>query len=625
MNLKEYASFLKKSHLNDLALENLALALKKQIPVIQTFSSLPYEQMLGFSEKGLREQLESFIDGTALNKALQVLEELKTNQYPGAELTKLKIDDFIYLYSCQKQAFINYLPYFEKDMSRAVSILYELETYYSEVQKAAFQTLSTIHTRALAENERNYRFLAENASDIIFRLDPEGNIIYISSAVERLLGYSPSELQLTRLSALYYPEDKKEIERELSKLSKETSVTFTYRLCDKTGSYSWFETVAKCLYDNKGMLSEIHGSSRDVTLRKENEERIQKSENMLNETQHIAHIGSWEWDFTRNTLNWSDEHYRLYGFEPGMDLVYDIVRKTAVMGEAGIREKVLKESVEQKKKCDFVHCILVNDQPRYMHVIAEPVLNEKGEVILLRGTSQDVTVQKQTERELEKTNTELMQFASVASHDLKEPLRKILTFSSLLEAQALNPKGQDQYYLEKISESAQRMQNLINDLLSFSRLNNPSREFHKTDLNLVIGEILQDLEIAITEKKAEIKIDKLPSLSVNPGQIRQVFQNLISNSLKFTPKDRKPFITVSSKVDNGNCNIFIKDNGIGFDEKYLDKIFTIFQRLHPRDEYEGTGIGLAICRKVMENHKGSITASSIPDKGATFILTLPLT
>jgi light-regulated signal transduction histidine kinase (bacteriophytochrome) len=169
------------------------------------------------------------------------------------------------------------------------------------------------------------------------------------------------------------------------------------------------------------------------------------------------------------------------------------------------------------------------------------------------------------------------------------------------------------------------MQVLINDLLSFSRLSSPLQHFEKTDLNRVLEEILTDLEITIKEKNARFIISALPQVEVVPGQIRQVFQNIISNSLKFCSKDAVPVIKVYSETRQNTVQIYIEDNGIGFDEKYLDRIFTIFQRLHSREDFEGTGIGLAICKKVMENHSGEITARSRVNEGSCFILTLPLT
>jgi Bacteriophytochrome (light-regulated signal transduction histidine kinase) len=238
-------------------------------------------------------------------------------------------------------------------------------------------------------------------------------------------------------------------------------------------------------------------------------------------------------------------------------------------------------------------------------------------------------------KELASSNDELQQFASVASHDLKEPLRKIYMFSNMLKENHFQNEGSAQLYIERIINSSERMIQLVNDLLSFSRLSVEST-FENMDLNIVLNEVLADLELTIQEKKATLEIDELPKADVLPGQIRQVFQNILSNALKFSKPDVPCFISIGADMvqdknadspvdENGQwVRISIRDNGIGFNEKYLPKIFTIFQRLHTRKEYDGTGIGLAICKKIVEKHGGLITATSVENEGSTFIMVLPL-
>ncbi|HET6568885.1 MAG TPA: CHASE3 domain-containing protein [Rhodothermales bacterium] len=232
--------------------------------------------------------------------------------------------------------------------------------------------------------------------------------------------------------------------------------------------------------------------------------------------------------------------------------------------------------------------------------------------------------------ELTRSNRELQDFAYVASHDLQEPLRKIMTFSSMLELEQgdhLDEAGRS--YLERLSDSASRMSQLISDLLTFSRVTTRAQPFQPVDLNKVVHAVLSDLEIAASEHDAEIDVGELPTLGADEFQMRQLFQNLIGNALKFQMPGRKPVVKVSAEVSNDTAlgpvvAITVSDNGIGFDEKYLDKIFTPFQRLHNRSQYAGTGIGLSICRRIVERHNGTITAHSKPDQGSTFVVTLPL-
>jgi signal transduction histidine kinase/CheY-like chemotaxis protein len=232
-------------------------------------------------------------------------------------------------------------------------------------------------------------------------------------------------------------------------------------------------------------------------------------------------------------------------------------------------------------------------------------------------------------KELANSNHELQQFAWVASHDLKEPLRKIQTFNYLIKDKFLNGNDEAAMYLDRAIKSSKRMSDLIDNLLQYSRLS-ASAVCESTDLNLLLQEIISDLEVSIFEKQAVINLGPMPVIDIVPSQMRQVFQNLLSNALKFSRKDVPPVVQITCEYLAGDspleerCLFTISDNGIGFDEKFTDRIFVIFQRLHTRDAYEGTGIGLAITKKIIERHNGTISASSRENEGTSFFIHLPL-
>ena len=234
-----------------------------------------------------------------------------------------------------------------------------------------------------------------------------------------------------------------------------------------------------------------------------------------------------------------------------------------------------------------------------------------------------------TNDSLRRSNRELEQFASVASHDLQEPLRKIQAFGDRLEAkfsEVLGEQGRD--YVERMQASALRMRNLIDALLTYSRVTTKAQPFVPVDLEATAREVVSDLEARIQHTGGRVDIASLPTIDADPLQMRQLLQNLIGNGLKFHKPGESPVVRVEGRmVENGqvgpHCEIAVSDNGIGFEEIYLDRIFELFQRLHGRQEYEGTGIGLAICRKIVERHGGSITATSKPDRGTTFKVTVP--
>ena len=251
------------------------------------------------------------------------------------------------------------------------------------------------------------------------------------------------------------------------------------------------------------------------------------------------------------------------------------------------------------------------------------------------ATYQDITeLERHEERlrdytqKLEISNRELQDFAHVASHDLQEPLRKIEAFGGRLVSKYGNTLPDEaKMYVDRMQNASGRMRRLIEDLLNFSRVTTKAKPFELTDLNEVVEGVLADLQIRIEENEAEVIVSELPTIDADATQMRQLLQNLIGNALKFGKEGRTPIVRVEADCESASssplCKLKISDNGIGFDNKYNNQIFTIFQRLHGRNEYEGTGIGLATCRKIVERHGGDIVADGSPDEGATFVVTLP--
>ena len=274
-----------------------------------------------------------------------------------------------------------------------------------------------------------------------------------------------------------------------------------------------------------------------------------------------------------------------------------------------------------------------------------PLRDPAGRIVGLVCVSADITARKEADEklkrfaeQLERSNAELQSFASVASHDLQEPLRKIMAFGDRLRTrcgEALGEQGRD--YLGRMQGAAERMQVLIQDLLKLSRITSRAQPFEPCWLTKIVNDVLGDLEVAIEERRAEVRVGDLPVIDADPLQMRQLFQNLIANALKFQQPGETPVVSVHCEiaVSSGHeisgaprgselCRISVQDNGIGFDQKFADQIFDVFQRLHTRLQYEGTGIGLAVCRKITDRHGGSIVAQSSEGQGATFIVTLPV-
>jgi signal transduction histidine kinase len=259
----------------------------------------------------------------------------------------------------------------------------------------------------------------------------------------------------------------------------------------------------------------------------------------------------------------------------------------------------------------------VREKVRVLHLTNQQLEAANGEL-------------KNSSERLERSNRELQDFASVASHDLQEPLRKVQAFGDRLKtgsAHGLDEQGRD--YLDRMLNATKRMRSLIQDLLTFSRVTSQGSPFVPVDLAQVTRDVLCDLEVRIAETNARVEVGDLPTIDADGLQMRQLLQNLIGNALKFHQDGKPPVVWVYAKksdddsLGDGMLRLIVRDQGIGFHEKYLDRIFMLFQRLHGRDEYEGTGIGLAICRKIAQRHGGEITAESIPGQGASFHVTFP--
>ncbi len=275
----------------------------------------------------------------------------------------------------------------------------------------------------------------------------------------------------------------------------------------------------------------------------------------------------------------------------------------------------------------------------WVHTSIVPFLGKDGKPEQYVAVRYEITERKLAEdqlkiysKKLEVSNRELQDFASIAAHDLQEPLRKIQSFSDRLRTKVQDKLSEDEVdYLSRIQSSAGRMQTLIDDLLSYSRVTTKAEPFVDVDFNQVMTQVASTLEVRLEQTHGKLQWNNLATIQADATQMHQLFQNLVSNALKFHKVGVPPVVKIETKIINTSalgspkaCQITVQDNGIGFDEKYLDRIFTIFQRLHGRQEYEGTGVGLAVCRKIVDRHRGHLTATSSLGNGATFIITLPL-
>jgi hypothetical protein len=373
--------------------------------------------------------------------------------------------------------------------------------------------------------------------------------------------------------------------------------------------------------------------------------QLQNTQRASDFAEEISKTSHWEWNITTNTFTYSDNNFKMLGaqpneFVPNLDNFMDLVHPDDKEHVYDQFMRILKE----EKSIQFIGRIITKQgKQKYLEITNRVFTNSDGTKTAI-GTNQDITIQYITNNNLEesyntllKLNNELSSFNYVASHDLQEPLRKIQLFISRIDTDADNnfsDKSKD--YFSKIKSTSQRMQLLIQDLLMYSKISKSSVAFEEVSLDVSVNQALSDLSQAIEDKNAIINVAELPTVHAVQYQMQQLFYNLIGNSIKYTAADKQPIVSIDTEIVNANTLSFVKnknqtkfykiilaDNGIGFDNQFAEKIFSVFQRLHDKSSYSGTGIGLAICKKIVENHKGYIFAVGKPNEGAIFTIYLP--
>jgi PAS domain S-box-containing protein len=473
------------------------------------------------------------------------------------------------------------------------------------------------------------------SSDLLCIINVKGEIVMISDTAADLFGYTPKELMSKRYMDFIVEEDRAQTELIAAQImAGEPVADFTNRYKRKDGSQIPIIWSAKWVAQDNLMYC----IARDCTERIKTARQLAQSQARLSHAQKIARLGNWDWDLKNNQWSCSEELYDLLGIakdETGsiQKLLFEAIHPD----DRPMLEMARNEALTLGKKVNVEHRVTRADgRVCYMHTIGEIILDKEANPVWFSGTMQDISHRKKEELklqqlneelkkgaiELKASNAELERFAYVASHDLQEPLRMVTSFLGLLEKKHKEAFDEtSKKYIHFAVDGAERMKGLIQDLLHYSRLGSPNEKLSSVDLREVMDDVLHMCEHAVAKSNAVIQYEHLPVINGNKVQLTQLFQNLIGNALKYRSLDN-PFIQIHCKQEENHWLFSVKDNGIGIDQKYFDKIFVIFQRLHNKDQYGGTGIGLAICKKIVENHGGRIWVESRPEGGSTFYITL---
>jgi PAS domain S-box-containing protein len=510
--------------------------------------------------------------------------------------------------------------------------------------------------------EANYKSLVETASDAIISFDQENRVILWNPSAGQLFGYTQVEVVGLHLFGMIIPQEHANTLNELIETSQDMGSPSTIEIVGrhKNGGLFPIELSAFRRKLLNGWVTTC--ILRDITVRKRAEAELKRVAQQRQIALDSAQMGWWHYDPITQIASWDVRYKEIFGVNgytcPNDEILARIIHPEDV---PGLRAKV-EAALDPVDPKLFVAEYRINRPDGVMRwieahgiasferhgenrraasfvgTVADITERKKGEVDLRRVHDElELRVRERTSQlevsnkalmeyaaKLERLNEELQEFAYVASHDLQEPLRKIQTFCDMAKqrcAPVLDRTSQD--YLDRVLNSASRMRQLLRDLLLFSRVATKPEPFHKLDLARIVQEASDIFEASIKEAGCQVEIEDLPAIEADESQMLRLFQNLIANALRFRSSE-PPHIKVYGRFNGQEmCEILVKDNGIGFAPQFAERIFKPFQRLHGRKEYEGTGMGLAICRKIVERHGGHIRAESEPGKGSTFIIRLP--
>lgn len=646
-----FLTYLRDNHARELALDGLEAIKEYDIQWLKPFLQMPVEQLIEQSVKNQHELVKNLQEGTYFEKQRQNLKLWEEDKLPGIPRDSIAPDDLIAIYNIQRKGYYKYLPLYTKDTKEAAAIMLELDNLNTITQKDAFNMLFRLSKTAeeqtrrantlLAESEERLRLIIESIKDYaIFMLDTEGRVKTWSKGGEKLKGYKAGEITGKHMSVFYTKEDQARNmpEHNLQKaLDKGYCETEGWRV-RKDNSVFWADVIITPIFGADDKLKGFAKVTRDLTEKKKAEEQLKSLNAFLDSV--IENLPNMVFvkdarDLRFVKFNRAGEQILGYKRE---DLIgkndYDFFPKKQadaftkkdrdVLNGGGITDIAEEEIDTQSGK-------------RWLHTRKIAIKDAKGKPAYLLGISEDITERRdvqekikrlnvnlsQNNRQLEAVNKELDAFSYSVSHDLRAPLRAIHGYGRiLLEDYSSKLDDDAQNMMKAVMNNAVRMGQLIDDLLAFSRMGKKEMNIAPVDMNEIADNALKSVRAIFPVTKANITINKLLPCKADYSLMEQVLTNLISNAVKYSGKTENPVIEVDSYHREGENVYFVKDNGVGFDMKYYDKLFGVFQRLHAANEFDGTGVGLALVKRIITRHGGRVWASAEPGKGATFYIAL---
>ncbi|QDK77164.1 PAS domain S-box protein [Spirosoma sp. KCTC 42546] len=518
-----------------------------------------------------------------------------------------------------------------------------------------------------AENER-LRFALQAAGIGTWDLNFRTQVAWWDQRTQELYGFAGTDVRdfksPEQLMQYVHADDQQRVQKAMQwALNPESGGHYEieYRIIRQDDTQiRWLLAKGQAYFDEQGRAYRFSGTAQDITQQVLTRQLTEEAQEGLQSAIELAQLGTWHYDLITGHIEYSSRLRAWHGIGPTEPITTELAFRLVRLEDWALVRTSMQQAISGGSDGHYDVEYRVSDSngaERILHSHGKAYVNQAGQAYKISGMVQDVTPQRRAQfaleqqvtqrtqqleisnEDLRRSNENLQQFAYIASHDLQEPLRKIQQFGDLLKTRYASSEGDELVYLERMQSAASRMSTLIRDLLSFSRISTHRDTSAPISLDTIVQTVLLDLDLMIAESEASVVVGKLPTLEGDRLQLQQLVRNLLSNALKFRRPEVASLIEVSASwvaFENLPASVSPKrpalayhrldvtDNGIGFDEKYLDRIFQVFQRLHGKNEFAGTGVGLAICEKVVSNHGGAITATSQPGLGTTFSAYFPV-
>lgn len=663
--LPDYARYVLHNRFNDFVQERVRLHNEVDIPLLRFLKNMESDKILALTTSSSREMLSMLASNQVSFYIETTIHNWLSNQLPMISREQVHSHDITLVNFVRAKALRRFIPDYTADMGLYTTLLDEIDRFililnselfaaYMELQK---QEITTINT-ALQKREKQLLEAQEIGRIGSFEWDFAGKTSAYTPEMFKIFEMDgPSNL--TTFLNYVHPDDQQKVREAIDAALVDGNYECQYRYL-RNNKEKIIHSRGKVQFEN-GKPARMIGTVTDETERHRIIQRLEESERLHKQAQAITHIGNWSWLVREDKVLWSDEMYRIYGLEPQHEqITFERFLSLVHPDDRDERVGQVKRSLETLKVDEYhFRIITAQGEAKVLRGRGEIMADQDNKAFLMLGTCQDITREhtlteqlrdrerylerlnrslEAANQELKRSNEELESFNFVASHDLQEPLRKIQVYSNrILDNSDYELPSTVKEYLLRIDSASKRMQRLIEDFLVFSQTMDATQAEELIDLNAVVDEIRKELVMRIEEKKATLTVSALPKVRAVRFQLKQLMVNLISNSLKYMHADVPPQIVVTGRIVKGSevhhplvngdleyAIVTVSDNGIGFDPRYSSKIFELFQRLHSKDDYSGTGIGLALCKKIVQNLNGFITAESEPGKGAVFAFYIPV-